>query len=103
MIEIQVELRYAPDAPARAVIDNNGSTSETDLAQIGASVLLTTRPRRRLRKRLHKIDAAERPIRLLRGNSGRRKRRICRRAWRGGTVRCRMQCMRELERKRTLI
>src|SRR5690349_18796628 len=62
VIEIDAELRHAPDALAPAVVDDDGGRLEPDLAQVGAGVLAAAGARGGLRQDLDEVDAAERPV-----------------------------------------
>ena len=71
VIEVEIELRYPPDALAGAVVDDDGRRSQADLAQIGTCVLAAARAGGSLRERLHEVDAAERPVCILGRCTGR--------------------------------
>ena len=62
VVEIDVQLRHAPDALAAAVVDDHGGGPEPDLAQVGAGLLAPPCARGRIGEHLDEVDAPQRSV-----------------------------------------
>ncbi len=59
MIQIQIELRDAPDALAPTIVDDNDSRPQAEFTKVGTRMLAAAGPCGRFRENLDDVDVAE--------------------------------------------